>query len=168
MLTEKGFRKEVFYELIILLGVLIIGYFIIKVVGELLFKKDEVRELAQQVASHTIYYGDYEPTNTALALEVGAEGWRFSFQDSERFLKTGEPATPYVATNTICYESPDNKDLMRCLRKTWIYDDDCIEWIPLFSSVIEYMSGNIKKTYKILSTQKFWEGDFGSVDKFCQ
>lgn len=145
----------------------IVIIFVVVRIGDWLFKEDATLKLAEKDALTTIYYGDYESVNASLALEALSEGWRMTVQDPGPFIKTGQPSTPYLTKNSVCFQAPFHKDLERCLIKTWIYDDDCSKWIPLSHEVFEYDSKN-KKASLTLSSGKFWNRDYGQIGKFCK
>ena len=129
--------------------------------GKDLFKKDPVRTWAED-ASDILYYGDDKLTNSFLAIQAEAKDWNFSYQEPGAFIETSNDDIPYITTNRVCFTNPQNDELHRCLTKTWIFDADCQDWVPLSQDVFEYDSKSKKlgEKIKLLSAAKLWQGDY--------
>lgn len=102
-------------------------------------------------------YGDDPIGDIAIHIDAKAEGWEFLRQET-KWITTGQIKTPYLITKIYLFGSPQNKDVVRTLTKTYIFDDGYFGWVPLYGNVYEI---NMKANKgKDVAEERMWQGDW--------
>lgn len=114
---------------------------------------------AEARAQESIQYGKSISVNNKIEKEAHAEGWNFSKQDIKT-IETGNGSVPFISTVMVIFESPKDSNVIRMLEKTYIYDYEIDEWIPLAGDSWEFDNANNKARF--FSSNRLWKGDYNN------
>ena len=105
------------------------------------------------------YFGVDKTVDMLIQLEAQAEGWKYIDQNhNHELIKTGVTEVPFITTFEYCFENPNNEKHIRYLSKTYIFDNQYWDWVPLVETVSEINDGNFKK----ISSTKLWQGGYST------
>ena len=114
-----------------------------------------INELAKSKMDF-MQFGKDGKIDEMIKFEAQAENWNFNEQDGFKLIGTGDFDTPFVTSVIYYFTDPNDKNRMRILSKTYVFDDTHVDWVPLTSRLQEF-SGGEGKTIKRYS---LWQGGF--------
>lgn len=102
-------------------------------------------------------YGTNPDVDKMIQLEAESIGWTLTVYTQPSLIETDDVDAPFVTTVEYAFRHP-NHEIYRRLVKTYIFDGENLDWVPLLKNVTEWDLRTDK--IKTITSSYLWQGDY--------